>query len=166
MLQPIRCLCFEQSSPLFLHFSSLNRTGKFAHRAWCQGSPALEYCIRHARLGDSGMIGKLEVPYISMDLTVTTPSVLAPHDPKKFPNIQIVATTREPCPRPLADKWAAQATFYNFCGPTETAIVNTMHKHIIYTPLSIGKQTVNNGVHIIDEYLQPVPVGSDVGGWK
>ncbi|KAK0233501.1 AMP-binding protein [Armillaria fumosa] len=58
------------------------------------------------------------------------------------------------------------ATFYNCCGPTEvTTIVNTMHKHIPYTPLSIGKPTANNSVYILDEYLQPVPTGTPGAMW-
>ncbi|KAK0246114.1 AMP-binding protein [Armillaria nabsnona] len=101
----------------------------------------------------------------AVDVIVATPSVLAPHDPKDFPNVRVVATAGEPCPQSLADKWAAQATFYNCCGPTETTIVNTMHKHIPYTPLSVGKPTANNSVYILDEYLQPVPTGTPGVMW-
>ncbi len=55
----------------------------------------------------------------TVDVIVATPSVLASHDPKDFPNVRVVATAGESCPQSLADKWAAQATFYNCCGPTE-----------------------------------------------
>ncbi|PBK92167.1 acetyl-CoA synthetase-like protein [Armillaria gallica] len=96
----------------------------------------------------------------TVDVIVATPSILVPHDPVDFPNVRVVATAGEPCPQSLADKWASQATFYNCCGPTETTIVNTMHKHIPYTPLSIGKPTANNSVYILDELLQPVPFGT------
>ncbi|KAK0485905.1 amino acid adenylation domain-containing protein [Armillaria novae-zelandiae] len=71
----------------------------------------------------------------------------------------------EPCPQSLADKWASQATFYNSCGPTEITIVNTMHRHIPNTPLSIGKPTPNNTVYILDEYLRPVPFGAPGVMW-
>lgn len=101
----------------------------------------------------------------TVDVVVATPSVLAPHDPKDFPNVRVVATAGEPCPQFLADKWAAQAPFYNCCGPTETTIVNTMHKHIPFTPLSIGKPTANNSVYILDEYMQPVPAGTPGVMW-
>lgn len=40
-----------------------------------------------------------------------------------------------------------------------------MHKHIPYTPLSIGKPTANNSVYILDEYLQTVPTGTPGVMW-
>ncbi|KAK0212738.1 AMP-binding protein [Desarmillaria ectypa] len=95
----------------------------------------------------------------TVDVVIAAPSILLPHDPKDFPNVRVVATAGEPCPQSLADKWASQATFYNSCGPTEITIVNTMHKHIPNTPLSIGKPTENNTVYILDEYLRPVSKG-------
>ncbi|MEZ4664800.1 MAG: AMP-binding protein [Caldilineaceae bacterium] len=75
-------------------------------------------------------------------------------------NVKVVAVAGEPCPRPLADKWSQFCTFYNSCGPTETTIVNTMQP---YTPaserLTIGKPTPNNTVYVLDENLQPLPIG-------
>ncbi|PBK60927.1 acetyl-CoA synthetase-like protein [Armillaria solidipes] len=96
----------------------------------------------------------------TVDVLIATPSILAPHEPKDFPNVRVVATAGEPCPQSLADKWAAQATFYNSCGPTEITIVNTMHCHVPNTALSIGKPTPNNSIYILDDYLRPVPVGA------
>ncbi len=59
----------------------------------------------------------------------------------------------------LADKWATHGTYYNCCGPTETTIVNTMHRHQPGEPLTIGKPTPNNTVYILDDDLRPVGVG-------
>lgn len=59
----------------------------------------------------------------------------------------------------LADLWAAHGTYYNCCGPTETTIVNTMHKHIQGALLSVGAPTPNNSVYILDENLEPVALG-------
>ncbi|KAK0461162.1 AMP-binding protein [Desarmillaria tabescens] len=101
----------------------------------------------------------------TVDVVVATPTILLPHDPKDFPNVRVVATAGEPCPQSLADKWASQATFYNSCGPTEITIVNTMHKHVPNTPLSIGRLTANNTVYILDEYLQSVPFGTPGVMW-
>ncbi|KAK0209285.1 AMP-binding protein [Desarmillaria ectypa] len=96
----------------------------------------------------------------TVDVLIATPSILAPHDPKDFPNIRVVATAGEPCPQSLADKWATQTVFYNCCGPTEVTIVNTMQRHVPNTTLSIGKPTPNNSVYILDDYLRPVPAGA------
>ncbi|KAL4901744.1 hypothetical protein BDW74DRAFT_187155 [Aspergillus multicolor] len=81
---------------------------------------------------------------------ICTPSMLARYNPEDFPNIRCVAT---------ADRWAASATFYNCCGPTETTIVNTMHKHIPGVPVTIGKPTPNNNVYILDGDKKLCPIG-------
>jgi acyl-CoA synthetase (AMP-forming)/AMP-acid ligase II len=63
----------------------------------------------------------------------------------------------------IADRWSgAGVTFYNCCGPTETTIINTMHKHTAGTTLTIGKPTPNNNVYILDGNMSPCQIG-DVG---
>lgn len=61
--------------------------------------------------------------------------------------------------RSLADLWASRATYWNCCGPTETTIVNTMCKHVVGQPLSIGRPTPNNTVYILDADMQHVAAG-------
>ncbi|KAL2809216.1 hypothetical protein BJX63DRAFT_435352 [Aspergillus granulosus] len=96
-----------------------------------------------------------------IDTLICTPSILAKYNPHDFPNIKCVATAGEPCPQNLADKWAAAgATFYNCCGPTETTIVNTMHRHTAGTTLTIGKPTPNNNVYILSENMSPCRIGT------
>jgi non-ribosomal peptide synthetase component F len=51
----------------------------------------------------------------------------------------------------------APASCLNFC--IQITIVNTVHKHVASTPLSIGKPTPNNTVYILDEKMKPVPIG-------
>ncbi|MDN3020385.1 amino acid adenylation domain-containing protein [Streptomyces sp. S.PB5] len=94
------------------------------------------------------------------DVVIATPTVLSGIDPARCPRVRTVAVAGEPCPRPLADRWARQATFYNCCGPTETTIVNTMHRHDPSSPvLSIGRPTPNNTVYVLDADLRPLPIG-------
>ncbi|KAH9846556.1 hypothetical protein C2E23DRAFT_852192 [Lenzites betulinus] len=96
----------------------------------------------------------------SVDVVIATPTVLQRHRAVDYPNVRIVATAGEPCPRPLADEWSAEGrTFYNCCGPTETTIVNTMHRVGRGTRLSIGSPTPNNRVYILGGDLQPLPIG-------
>ncbi|CAI4219783.1 unnamed protein product [Parascedosporium putredinis] len=68
-------------------------------------------------------------------------------------------TLQDPISVQLADKWASCLAYYNCCGPTETTIVNTMHRHVAGEPLSIGRPTPNNRVYILDDRLEPVPIG-------
>ncbi|KAH9840976.1 AMP-binding protein [Rhodofomes roseus] len=96
----------------------------------------------------------------TVHVVISTPSILAQHDPADYPNIRVVATAGEPCPVALADRWARQATFYNSCGPTEVTIVNTMHRHSPGSPLTVGAPTPNNAVYVLDDDLRPVPRGA------
>ena len=96
----------------------------------------------------------------SVDIVIATPSVLSRLDAARCRNVEVVAVAGEPCPRPLADKWARFCTFYNSCGPTETTIVNTMQQHQpLSERLTIGKPTPNNTVYILDENMRPSPIG-------
>jgi acyl-coenzyme A synthetase/AMP-(fatty) acid ligase len=71
-----------------------------------------------------------------------------------------VAVAGEPCPRPLADRWAAFCAFYNSCGPTETTIVNTMQRHDpAAARLTIGRPTPNNTVYVLDAQGRPCSIG-------
>lgn len=96
----------------------------------------------------------------SVDVVIATPSILSRFDADRCRNVKVVAVAGEPCPRPLADKWASFCTFYNSCGPTETTIVNIMQQHRPTSErLTIGKPTPNNTVYILDENMQPCPIG-------
>lgn len=95
-----------------------------------------------------------------VDVIISTPSILSTFDAGQAHHVKVVAVAGEPCPKPLAQKWSQFCTFYNSCGPTETTIVNTAQN---YTEtkfgLTIGKPTPNNTVYVLDENLQPCPIG-------
>lgn len=94
------------------------------------------------------------------DVIIATPTVLSGIDPAACPRVRTVAVAGEPCPRPLADRWARHAAFHNCCGPTETTIVNTMHRHRPTDPLlTIGRPTPNNTVYVLDADRRPLPIG-------
>ncbi|BCJ62964.1 amino acid adenylation domain-containing protein [Micromonospora endophytica] len=91
---------------------------------------------------------------------IATPSVLARIDQARCGGVRVVAVAGEPCPRPLADSWAVDRVFYNCCGPTETTIVNTMHRHRPGADaLTIGRPTPNNTVYVLDPTGQPCRIG-------
>ena len=94
------------------------------------------------------------------DVVIATPSILARLDPDRCRNVRVVAVAGEPCPRPLADRWASFARFYNACGPTEVTIVNTMQHYTRFAKrLTIGAPTPNNTVYILDDELRALPIG-------
>ncbi|KAF7562593.1 hypothetical protein G7046_g1545 [Stylonectria norvegica] len=94
-----------------------------------------------------------------IDVLICTPTILSKYHPAEFPRIKTIATAGEPTTQSLADLWAVHGTYWNCCGPTETTIVNTMHKHVVGKPLSIGRPTPNNRVYILDQDLNPVEIG-------
>jgi amino acid adenylation domain-containing protein len=99
------------------------------------------------------------------DVLIATPSILATLDPARCGRVQVVALAGEPCPQPLADRWASFCTFYNACGPTETTIVNTMQLHRSGDSLTIGKPTPNNTVYVLDEAGQLCAPGEQGDMW-
>ena len=95
-----------------------------------------------------------------VDILIATPSILATLDEEACRQVRVVAVAGEPCPRPLADRWARSCTFYNACGPTEVTIVNTMQRHDPSGPLlTIGKPTPNNTVYVLDAEMRPCAMG-------
>lgn len=90
---------------------------------------------------------------------IATPSILANLDPAQCPDLKVVAVAGEPCSQALAERWAEHCTLYNGCGPTETTIVNTLHRHVPGTLLTIGKPTPNNTVYVLDEHGRACELG-------
>ncbi|TDL22237.1 nonribosomal peptide synthetase 12 [Rickenella mellea] len=95
----------------------------------------------------------------SVDIVISTPTILGQHDPANYPNIKFVATAGEVCPQPLADRWGQSAQYFNSCGPTEITIVNTVQPHTPGETITIGRPTANNNVYILDDGMRPVPIG-------
>ncbi|PFH56448.1 hypothetical protein XA68_16486 [Ophiocordyceps unilateralis] len=100
-----------------------------------------------------------------LDVLICTPTILSKYQPSEYPKIRVVATAGEPTSQVLADRWAAHGTYWNCCGPTETTIVNTMSRHVVGEPVSIGRPTPNNTVYILDEANEPVPLGEPGVMW-
>ncbi|KIJ64880.1 hypothetical protein HYDPIDRAFT_153739 [Hydnomerulius pinastri MD-312] len=95
----------------------------------------------------------------TVDVVISTPTILQCYRAEDYPNVRSVATAGEPCPQALADSWSRTANFFNSCGPTETTIVNTAEVHELGKPISIGRPTPNNRVYILDQDLKPLPIG-------
>lgn len=112
----------------------------------------------------------------SINVMISTPSMLLRHSPADYPNIRTVAVAGEPCPQATADAWATHTHFYNCCGPTEVrrpaslcvpnhllgpqiTIVNTMQLHRPASRISIGKPVANTSVYVLDEEMRPVAIG-------
>ncbi|SES20215.1 amino acid adenylation domain-containing protein [Lentzea xinjiangensis] len=95
------------------------------------------------------------------DVVIATPDVLASLDPRACRRVRTVAVAGERCPQALADVWARRVAFYHGFGPAETTIVNTVQRH---QPgdgqLTIGEPVPNTTVYVLDDDLQPCPIGA------
>lgn len=96
---------------------------------------------------------------------IATPSILATLQPQDCTELEVVAVAGEPCPQALADRWAQHCVFYNGCGPTETTIVNTLHRHVPGALLTIGTPTPNNTVYVLDEHGRACELGTPGEMW-
>ncbi|WP_442947635.1 amino acid adenylation domain-containing protein [Nostoc sp.] len=95
------------------------------------------------------------------------PSALAVIPVEELPALQTIIVAGEACPAELIKQWSIGRNFFNAYGPTEATVCATIGKA---TPkaiakchdnekISIGKAIANTQVYILDENLQPVPVG-------
>ncbi|MDJ0383659.1 non-ribosomal peptide synthetase [Streptomyces sp. G-G2] len=93
-------------------------------------------------------------------VAMLAPSALAALGEDRFPALRTLQVAGEACPAELAQKWARGRRFYNVYGLTETTVwsVSTLLKPDCKRP-PIGWAMRNTQVYVLDEDLQPVPVG-------
>ncbi|MDZ8090962.1 MAG: amino acid adenylation domain-containing protein [Nostoc sp. DedQUE05] len=108
------------------------------------------------------------VPLNGITHITLPPSALAVMPSEELPTLQTIIVAGEACSAELIKQWSVGRNFFNAYGPTEATVCATIGKA---TPkanakctdddekISIGKAIANTQIHILDEYLQPVPVG-------
>ncbi|WP_449658041.1 amino acid adenylation domain-containing protein, partial [Amazonocrinis nigriterrae] len=93
--------------------------------------------------------------------TVTLPpSALAILPVQELPDLRSLIVAGEACPRELINCWAPGRRFFNAYGPTEATVCTTIAECTsgIKKP-PIGYPIANKQVYLLDEQLNPVPVG-------
>ncbi|MFE0674916.1 amino acid adenylation domain-containing protein [Streptomyces sp. NPDC058867] len=88
------------------------------------------------------------------------PSALAVLGEDTFPDLRVLQVAGEACPAELADRWSPGRRFQNVYGLTETTVWS------VAADLApgggrppIGTPMRNTRIHVLDDDLQPVPVG-------
>ncbi|MDZ7967789.1 MAG: amino acid adenylation domain-containing protein [Nostoc sp. DedSLP03] len=88
------------------------------------------------------------------------PSALAVMPVEELPTLQTIIVAGEASSAELIKQWSVGRNFFNAYGPTEASVCATIAK---CTPedekISIGQAIANTQLYILDEYLQPVPIG-------
>jgi amino acid adenylation domain-containing protein len=98
----------------------------------------------------------------SRGVTVVTlpPSILAALPAESFPDLRTVVTAGEACSKELVARWQPGRKFINAYGPTESTVCATMGTCVdLDQKPSIGRPIDNVRVYLLDEQMQPVPIG-------
>ncbi|MDR3388749.1 MAG: amino acid adenylation domain-containing protein, partial [Rudaea sp.] len=108
------------------------------------------------------MGGDLAKTLLDMRITTATlpVSVLPLLAGYRFPDLRTLVSAGEACPLSVVSEWAARCRFINAYGPTEITVCAT-YAECSKTDewVSIGRPLANIQVYVLDEELEPVPVG-------
>ncbi|HJT95680.1 MAG TPA: amino acid adenylation domain-containing protein, partial [Mycobacterium sp.] len=84
------------------------------------------------------------------------------HAPASLAGVQVINLAGEPLRRELVDRLAAaapQARVYNLYGPTEYTTYSTFCAVEGTSPITVGRPVANTQVFILDQRLEPAPIG-------
>ena len=90
------------------------------------------------------------------------PSAMTLCDPARLPDsVRTIITGGEVLPIQTARNWAGRIRLFNAYGPTENTMLSTFHvcQAMAVGPVPIGRPTANTRIYILDQDMQPVPVG-------
>lgn len=96
-----------------------------------------------------------------INVLTITPSALAALQNSALRDLRVIICAGEACPEDLAARWAPGRRFFNAYGPTEGSVCTTIAEYSeIQTMLLIGRPILNTQTYLLDEYLEPVPIGA------
>ncbi|MDY6802242.1 MAG: amino acid adenylation domain-containing protein [Cyanobacteriota bacterium] len=88
------------------------------------------------------------------------PAALAVLEPEELPSLKVLIVAGEAVSREVFAKWSPGRRFFNAYGPSEASVCATAAEVTDANEKPpIGVPIANVKVYILDEYLQPVPIG-------
>lgn len=109
------------------------------------------------------VVGGRELQSVIIDYQVeviaTVPSVIASLPSEELPALRTIAVGGEKLPSDLVCRWASGRVMINGYGPTETTVGSTLCIVAPEKPVTIGVPLSNTRVYVLDEWMQPLPVG-------
>ncbi len=89
-----------------------------------------------------------------------TPSALSVMPLEDLPALETIIVAGEACTADLVQKWGAKRQFFNAYGPTEITVIATVKQCDPTDPIApIGQPITNTQTYLLDQELQPVPIG-------
>ncbi len=95
------------------------------------------------------------------EISVATlpPSALALLEEVPLPHLRTLILAGEPCSRELVSGWLGRCRVINAYGPTEVTVCASFHPCCANEVPPIGRPLENTRLWVLDEELEPVPVG-------
>ncbi|WP_019487678.1 thioesterase domain-containing protein [Kamptonema formosum] len=91
---------------------------------------------------------------------VTLPPAVLKLLPKaELPALQTLIVAGESCSQYLVTLWAKNRQFFNAYGPTEATVWSSIAELNEHQKVSIGRPILHTQIYILDQNLQPVPIG-------
>jgi amino acid adenylation domain-containing protein/non-ribosomal peptide synthase protein (TIGR01720 family) len=91
---------------------------------------------------------------------VFSPAVLRTLPETFFPDLTTIISAGDACTSELVERWAPGRRFFNAYGPTEASIWSSLARcNSDDKDPPIGRPILNTQLYILDESLQPVPIG-------
>ena len=141
-----------------LQFASLSFDASIFEIVMALGSGATLYCARKESL----LPGTTLIQFLQ-DNAIThatfPPSLLAVLPSAELPALQTIICAGESCSSDVVKRWASGRRFFNAYGPTEATVWSSFAEIAGRKKTPIGRPIANTKLYILDEHLQPVPVG-------
>ena len=141
-----------------LQFASLSFDASIFESVMALGSGATLYCARKESL----LPGQTLIQFLqdnAISHATFPPSLLAVLPDAELPALQTIICAGESCSLDVVKRWASGRRFFNAYGPTEATVWSSFAEIGDRKKPPIGRPIANTQLYILDENLQPVPVG-------
>ncbi|MGH2510619.1 MAG: non-ribosomal peptide synthetase, partial [Ktedonobacteraceae bacterium] len=96
----------------------------------------------------------------AITVVTLTPSVLRTLSPKELPLLHTIISAGEQCSTEIMARWTPTHQFFNAYGPTEATIWASIFTYQREAQGSIiGRPIANTQLYVLDQQLQPMPLG-------
>jgi amino acid adenylation domain-containing protein/non-ribosomal peptide synthase protein (TIGR01720 family) len=148
-----------QTSSRVLQFASFSFDASISEIIMTLGAGARLYlATKESLLPGASLIALLQ-NYGITHITLP-PTALAVLPPEQLPALQTIIVAGEACPPDLVARWSMGRRFFNAYGPTEASVCATIAQcHNSTNKPPIGRPITNTQIYLLDQNLQPVPIG-------